>query len=404
MITLLVARMGTWQQGLFALFTSIESTLLMLGSGFAAVIARQATATDHHLRQALSATVQAAVVLGVVTMSVLAIVSWHDVSARTVLLPLAAAATLMYLGPNLSGLWLGQGRMLALASFTVAPPLITLIAVGLLAATRDGLSIESVLWCWVLARSVVGVAAFVAARRSYPPLEVRWRTMRPELRFFVIVGFTNLVSMLNYKVDIFWVSHLAGLSEAGIYSIAVLVAELLWLASSAVSQAAYGHIGTQDADKARQITIVIVRASVTLLALVSPLLWVMAAWLLPLLLGPQYASSLVPLALLLPGIVAYGGASGFSVYFTNHAGRPRISAMLAGLSFLINLVATPLLVPMWGINGAAVATSLSYLVSMAVSLKTFCALSDARMRDVLNVREGMATLRTLVRSSASRII
>jgi hypothetical protein len=45
--------------------------------------------------------------------------------------------------------------------------------------------------------------------------------------------------------------------------------------------------------------------------------------LVPPVLGPAYAASLPPLALLLPGVLLFGGASALSAYFTNHAGQPR---------------------------------------------------------------------------------
>jgi Na+-driven multidrug efflux pump len=102
--------------------------------------------------------------------------------------------------------------------------------------------------------------------------------------------------------------------------------------------------------------------------------------LLPRLLGPEYAAALPVLGCLLPGVLAYGAASALSVYFTNHAGRPLIPAALAGFSLAVNIVLSVLLIPRMGMLGGAVATTVSYLTSIAVAVAVFKQSSGTSLR------------------------
>jgi O-antigen/teichoic acid export membrane protein len=179
------------------------------------------------------------------------------------------------------------------------------------------------------------------------------------------------------------VEEFIGLSSTGIYSVAVLVAELVWVVSSSISQAAYARIGDPDRAAAGRITVYAVHASLIALAALSLPLWLVAAWLLPLLLGSAYAEAMPVLAILLPGVVAYGAASALSAFFTNHAGRPYIAAALAGLSLVSTVALSLVLIPLWGTLGAAAATTVSYVVSVAVSVLVFCKVSSVSLRQLM---------------------
>jgi O-antigen/teichoic acid export membrane protein len=151
------------------------------------------------------------------------------------------------------------------------------------------------------------------------------------------------------------------------------VAELLWFVSGSLTQAVYGRIGTPDRSRAAATTVRVVHLSLVALVAVAPLLWVVARFALPWVLGPAYAASVPLLALLLPGVLVFGGASALSAYFTNHAGRPQVPAQVAGLSLLLNATLALTLVPRRGMAGAALAASISYAAAVLLLALRFAA-------------------------------
>lgn len=365
LITVFTARLSTEAQGAFALFTSVEGVLLALLSGFGVALARRVSHHGEQPRALLSAMALACVALGVLAGLVLwAVSAWGPAAYRWLWL-LALGAPVLLLAPNLAGWWLGEGRMAPMARVSLAPPLLALLMLCALWLLQWA-GLAQVLASWVLAKVAVGLALLLVLWRGRRLVVPDFGALRVELPFIATIGLTNLIGLLNYRVGLFVIERVLGLSATGVYSIAVVAAELLWFVSSSLTQAAYGRIGTPDRAQAAATTVRVVQLGVTALLVAAPLLWLLAAVALPWVLGPAYADSLRPLALLLPGAMLFGGAGALSAYFTNHAGRPQVPARVAALSLAINATLATVLVPLLGTAGAALAASAAYIGSVAV--------------------------------------
>jgi O-antigen/teichoic acid export membrane protein len=223
-----------------------------------------------------------------------------------------------------------------------------------------------VLGAWVVAKVAVALVLLWVLWRGGRFAAPDLLALRAELPFIATIGATNLVGLMNYRIGLFVVERLLGLSSTGVYSIAVVVAELLWFVSSSLTQAAYGRLGHPDRARAAATTVRVLQLSVAALLPMAPLLWALAALAVPRALGPAYAPSVALVGLLLPGVLLFGGASALSAYFTNHAGLPRVPAQVAALSLLMNAVLALVLVPLLGMAGAALAASLSYATTVLV--------------------------------------
>ena len=359
LITVVTARLGTEQQGAFALFTSVEGVLLALLSGFGVALARRVSHHNEQPRALLSAMLLCCAGIGLLAAGVLWAVSRWGPPAYAPLWLLALGAPLLLLAPNAVGWWLGEGRMTPIARLTLAPPWLALAALGVLWSLQFT-GLWSVLAAWVGAKGVVGLVLVWVLWRSRRLAAPGWAALRDELPFVTTIGVTNLISLLNYRVGLFVVERVMGLSATGVYSIAVVAAELLWFVSSSLTQAAYSRIGTPDRATAAATTVRVVQLSVAALLLAAPLLWLAARALVPWLLGPAYTPSVALLAVLLPGVLLFGGASALSAYFTNHAGAPEVPARVAATSLVLNGALSLAWVPMWGMAGAALAASVSY--------------------------------------------
>jgi O-antigen/teichoic acid export membrane protein len=97
----------------------------------------------------------------------------------------------------------------------------------------------------------------------------------------------------------------------------------------------------------------------------------LAWWGVPLVMGPAYAASLMPLAALLPGVAAYAAASSLSAFYTNHLGRPQLSGGIAATSLAISFGLGCVLVPLYGATGAGIASSLGYILAIMAAYGVF---------------------------------
>lgn len=389
-VTLISARMGAEQQGTFALFTAVEAVLLALCSGFGIGLARQISHHGRPTAPALRATLLACAALGVLLGAALALFARLEGGAYAPLWLLAGVLPLTLLTPNLTGLWLGQGRMAPIAWVTVAPPLLTLALLGLARAVGAPAEVPTLLAAWVAARVLVALGAVAAvgaplrADRGAPD----WTALHADARFIATIALANLISLLNYRIDLFLVERFLGLAPTGIYSIAVAVAEVLWFLSASLSQAAFARVGTPDRACSGALVVRVLHLSLAALAASALPLYAAAAWLLPWLLGPGFAGALPVLALLLPGVLVFGAASVLSAYFTNHAGQPRVPALMALMALLINIALSVALIPRWGMAGGALATSVSYIATIALMTALFRAHAGLAWRAVLRPDAG----------------
>lgn len=393
-ITVVVARQGPKVQGAFALFVAVESALLTLFSGLGLWLARQMSqqggTPSLRALPMLRGVLRAAVSLGLVASCALLVVSWRaDSLPYSQLWLLALAAPFLLLVPTATGLWLGEGRMWPINVAQVAAP--ALVLLGLLGAgwltqgaVRSAPLVVLVLTAWVSGKAIVAVltalyALHDAAQRddtlvanlgaSFGAQAVaRWQSQWP---FIATIGVTNVVSLLNYRASLFLVERFHGLGVVGTYSVAVTVAELLWLLSSSVTVSAYARIGHPDPRVAAAMTVQAVRINVLATLLAAPVLLAGAWWALPWVLGEAYQASLLPLLALLPGVAGYAAASSLSAYYTNHLGRPQLSGAIAGLSLCLSFGLGWWLVPLHGAVGAGVASSVGYLGAIAVAYGVF---------------------------------
>ncbi|MFQ1030705.1 hypothetical protein ACEWB3_12645, partial [Staphylococcus haemolyticus] len=126
-----------------------------------------------------------------------------------------------------------------------------------------------------------------------------------------------------YRADLFIVERYTGLASAGVYSVAVSVADLLWFLSSSVTAAAYGRLGAPQREEAIALAVRLMHLNLVVLLAAAPVLALLAAWALPAWLGADYRQAVPLLLVLLPGVWAYACASTLSAYYTNGLGRPQ---------------------------------------------------------------------------------
>ncbi len=214
----------------------------------------------------------------------------------------------------------------------------------------------------------------------------------------------NFLQFLNYRLDVFIVNYLSGRDALGLYTLAVSLAQMIWLVSKAAATvllpnvAALQEAAAANAQRTAQITRVafaISLASALLLALI-------AAPLVPWIFGEDYRPSVAPLLWLLPGIVAFSVTNVIASYLAG-IGKPRLNLYVALTGLVVTIVLDLSLIPSFGIVGAAIASTLSYTTSTVIILWLFRRQSGLRVQQVLlPTREDIALGITLMRSMLQR--
>lgn len=225
----------------------------------------------------------------------------------------------------------------------------------------------------------------VYAGVSWVP-ELRWRSLQPAFSYGGRAHAANAVGFLNYRADQLIVNGMLGPASLGIYSVAVNLAERLWLVVSNASAVLMPRIAAgKDITHNAEITSQLARVMLALLLLSCAMLAGLSPYLIPLMFGAAYAGAVIPLICLLPGIAAMGYTKVVSNYLAA-VGRPEINARNATVGLVVNIVANVLLIPGYGIMGAAIATSISYSIICLLCFASYLKMTGSAWHDAVVLR------------------
>jgi O-antigen/teichoic acid export membrane protein len=174
----------------------------------------------------------------------------------------------------------------------------------------------------------------------------------------------NAAQFLSYRVDVFLVNWFWGATAVGLYVLAVNIAELVWLLPSAAATALFPKVAATQT-KYRENAELASRACrfALWLSLSAAIILGVSGYLaLPFVYGEAFRESRIPLLLLLPGVVGFSVVTVLAAYIAG-MGRPQTNMLVSLVGALITITGDLLLIPRYGIAGAALVSSVSYLLS-----------------------------------------
>ncbi|SIR77391.1 Membrane protein involved in the export of O-antigen and teichoic acid [Haladaptatus litoreus] len=200
-----------------------------------------------------------------------------------------------------------------------------------------------------------------------------------------------LLLMSLYHVDILMLQALADNMQVGYYRAALKLAEFLWFVPLAL-QTVFVHSTSElwSNDKTEQISELAARTTrytFLLTAIMALGLAVLANIAVPVYFGSQYNPAIMPLLLLLPGALGFAVARPV-LAIAQGKGELKYPIAATGSAAGINLVLNAILIPQFGMHGAAVSTSIGYGLMFVFHLWSarkvgFDPLSDARLGRIL---------------------
>ena len=184
------------------------------------------------------------------------------------------------------------------------------------------------------------------------------------------VFLVSLFMFLVLRVDLFLLNGMAGVADAGIYSVAVQVGDILTLTSASVAAILFPRLTAMDAGHRWHSTMRVVRLTGVVLAAGALALAVVSRSVFPRWFGAEFAASVIALWWLLPGLWCLGVNSLLHQHLAAY-GMPwfLVYSTLAGA--VVNVIANLIVIPAHGVVGAAAVSSATYfllLVSTAVYL------------------------------------
>jgi O-antigen/teichoic acid export membrane protein len=269
----------------------------------------------------------------------------------------------------LSSLLLGQQRMMAYNLVLLINVLTNLAFQIISSMLYAGVSGAIIAW---LASNFLGLILALWYLRTDFNLRVKplVPVIRPALSYGARSYTANLLTFFNLRLDSFLVNAFKGAAEVGQYTSSVTFAEFLWYIPNAVSSALFPKVSSVDKDTANRITPQACRQTLLIVFVAAIAFSGVGGFLIVLLYGQAYRPAVLPFLLLLPGMIGVTVAKIISADLSGR-GKPQIGAYTAGITIFVTVILDIVLIPLYSISGAAIASSVAYIASGALSLFWF---------------------------------
>jgi O-antigen/teichoic acid export membrane protein len=281
-----------------------------------------------------------------------------------------------------SGVLLGLARVRAWNYVQALSPLLTLVGMLVLVVALDG-GVAAALVAWTLAHLLTAAFALGVTRDVWLPigappfLDRHGRTL---LALALAMGGVQVVNLIGYRIELFVLELFRGVDAVGVYSVAMQAAEAMWLVPAAIATAITGPVTHDDERDAEALVRRSALKGLLYTAGVAVVVGVAAPFVIPLLFGDAFEDAALPLAVLLPGVVAYAPVTVLVVYLSIRHGRPRLSLLVSVVAAAVTAALSFALIPPFGITGAGAASAIGYGAGAVLAWTLFRRVARATLR------------------------
>lgn len=185
-------------------------------------------------------------------------------------------------------------------------------------------------------------------------------------KYGIQVWMNQIIAKSNDKFDQLILSFLMIASQFGLYVVGVSYSNLVTKLPESYIQVFYNKVVGKELEFQIQIFKVLQRFTMLVSLIIGIVLTVLSIYLIPLMYGTGYSESIIVVAFYLPGVV-FQIIGRLNIKFYAALGKPLKNSLVYVVGLVVSLPFYFLLVPMYGIAGAAISSSIAYLAAYAFS-------------------------------------
>lgn len=223
------------------------------------------------------------------------------------------------------------------------------------------------------------------------------------LKYGSFIQFANILQLMNYRLSYYIIEFYYGRSSLGQYSVGIQFSESLWLVSRSLAMIQYSEISnSNDNDFNKKITLQFIKLSflVTNFGLFCLLLIPESVFIF--ILEKDFSNIKMIISSLGLGILSMSVSVMFSHYLSG-IGKHFYNTIGSGIGFVITVILGFLLIPKFGILGAGITASISYLISAIYLLIIFIRMSNSNITDFLITKSDFNYIINKIKTKISSI-
>jgi len=294
----------------------------------------------------------------------------HTQQSYFILLPITLITS--FLALNLL-IFIGKEKIQLFNIFSLLPPFLLLIfSLGFIYLFKNR-SVNGYLFCYFLSQAVVFVISLIIIKPYLIKHEIG--ISKDLVKKAFSYGWKNelsyFIQFLNYRLSYFFILYYQDINSVGLFSVAIVVSESIWLIAKSITTVQYSKIVNLDNPNSA-IKLTKKSAKLSLYATLSMLivLALIPSWVFGFVFGKDFSTIKQLLFLLMPGILSIAVSNVYGHYFAA-LNQMRVLILKSTIGLVFTVLLSIILIPLWSLTGACIVTSVSYLSSSIYLLIAF---------------------------------
>jgi len=193
---------------------------------------------------------------------------------------------------------------------------------------------------------------------SFKKSNVDYRLFFEAIRFGFFPMITALLITMNYRLDVIILRNYVEFSQIGLYTVGVGLADKLWIVPDAFKDVLFAKTAKSDSIDDINLSIKInIFISIIMISIVG----VFGKQIIYILYGKDYIAAYSVTIIILIGIIPMLFFKLINTLFVS-VGKQKISFIVLLISVILNILGNIIMIPLYGINGAAYSSVLSYFI------------------------------------------
>ncbi|WNB92691.1 flippase [Bacillus sp. NEB1478] len=214
-----------------------------------------------------------------------------------------------------------------------------------------------------------------------------WPYFKTSVKYGLKAHVSNFASFLNYRTVVFILGYFTTGGAVGIYSAAMNLGERLSIFAVSFSSVLYPKISSTNSEADRNRITSIVSRNVFLITILMALVaFVLSDFIVYTIFSTEYKETPLLLKIMLPGFALLAVEKVLSNDIAGR-GRPDLNMWLSIYNVVFNVILNLFMVPKYGVTGAAISTTITYLFSFLLKIGIFKRLTGEHYLNFLIVKK-----------------
>lgn len=286
------------------------------------------------------------------------------------------------IGANLN-LLMGIQKVKTFNRITVAQTIIQITAISIGFMIMDKRSVSTFIYSTYLAYSIVLLLSFyqvfkILDKSIKPP---KLNVLKTLFNYGIYLQIANVSQLLNYRLSYFLLKFYSGLSSVGIFMAGVQISEGILLPSKSIGVVQYSRISnTKSKQKSALMTVRLLKI-VLLITLIAILFLIsIPSKVYVYFLGNDFNDVQLVVLIMSLGILSLAGEIILSRYFSGTA-QQKTNAISSTVGLVVTCTSGFILIPSFGLIGAAITSSLSFISIFIFLLNRMLVKTELKLQD-----------------------